>query len=86
LDEEGGGNANGLGILIDRAGNDVYAAAKDLVQGWGNPGRGSGTFGILLDLGGKDRYSTQGKDNSLWVGTSWGVGYDLETEKKDDMD
>jgi hypothetical protein len=81
---QGGGNANGLGILIDLAGNDVYAAAKELVQGWGNPARGSGTFGILLDLGGKDRYSTQGKDNSLWVGPSWGVGYDLETAKQEE--
>lgn len=76
---QGGGNANGLGILIDLNGNDVYGAAKELVQGWGNPGRNSGTFGILLDLGGKDRYSTQGKDNSLWLGPSWGVGYDTES-------
>lgn len=79
---QGGGNANGVGILIDLKGNDVYGAAKDIVQGWGNPARNSGSFGILLDLGGKDRYSTQGKDDSLWVGPSWGVGYDLEAESK----
>lgn len=77
---QGSGNANGLGLLIERGGDDVYVLEQStLGQGYGiyeNLTRRWGSIGILLDLGGRDRYSGPGRDGSTWTQGEIGVGVD----------
>ena len=59
----------GVGLLVDRAGDDRYVAEK-WAQGYGTVG-----LGVLLDEGGADAYSVAGSDGATWVGGT-GVGVD----------
>jgi HEAT repeat protein len=78
---QGAGNANGLGVLLDMGGSDQYSISRGHnSQGYGNRRRDSGSLGVLLDLAGKDRFSTPGPADSLWVGTTWGLGWDRPGE------
>jgi len=71
---QGGGNDNGIGVLSDNGGNDEYFL-KSLGQGRGNfePTRDIGSFGLLFDTGGTDKYSQGAKNNSLNYKTQWGI-------------
>ena len=54
---QGAGNANGFGILFDRYGDDQYVTRTPRnTQGYGNPRRGSGSLGWLLDGAGDDAF------------------------------
>ena len=75
---QGGVNANGVGMMIDRAGNDAYSGTGDKNQGDSFFSRGTIGLGVLLDLGGRDRYTHGGKDGALWTRGTVGVGYDTE--------
>ncbi len=75
---QGAGNDNGIGVLADVAGDDEYFV-KGMGQGRGNyaAARELGSFGLLFDTGGgADRYSPEGKDNSLTFQTKWGIHVD----------
>ncbi len=76
---QGAGNMNGLGILNDNSGNDQYII-ENLGHGRGNyeKGRDAGSFGFLFDTGGgKDRYSSDARNNDRRIQTQWGVLVDL---------
>lgn len=75
----GCGLTNSVGIHIDRAGDDLYAARRDGGINVGRAARGFGSIGVLLDLAGKDDYpgSTDMTDDSLWKQADVGVGLDL---------
>lgn len=72
------GSANGIGMLIDLRGDDGHIArVASNTHGYGNPRREFGSIGLFLDLGGKDDYRGQGRDNSVWIGEGrWGIGLD----------
>lgn len=73
---QGGVNANGVGMIVDRAGNDTYAGWNERNQGDSFFSRGTMGLGVLLDLGGKDRYTHGGKDDATWTRGTVGVGLD----------
>jgi len=79
---QGGANANGIGMLFDRAGNDSYAGWNVKNQGDSFFARGTIGLGVLLDLGGKDRYTHGGSDGGLWTEGTVGVGFDSEEPVK----
>jgi hypothetical protein len=79
---QGAGNANGLGIICDGKGNDGYVGTQTGIQGHGNPARSYSSVGVLVDLGGKDSYSTDGKDDCIWKSGDVGVGLDQDSEEK----
>jgi len=80
--QPGIGNANGLGIFLEAAGEDRYAGPPAT----GNAARGSGSLGVFCDLSGQDRYRDgladgQGVSKDTWGVVSkdtWGVAYDVE--------
>lgn len=75
----GGGNANAISFFLDAGGNDGYLARNDNTMGFSDFRRDYGMIGIFLDLEGKDFYgSVRGKNDSLWNGSYYGVGYDGE--------
>ena len=75
---QGAGNANGVGIFIDVAGDDGYVNKKEYnVQGYGSWRRDFGSTGIMLDLGGSDKYSGKGDDSSWWSSGKYGIGIDF---------
>ena len=82
---QGDGSANGFGLLMDLAGNDRYFSSNpDLSQGAGDPRRGFGSIGLFIDLGGKDQYDGNGRDNYYWESTrDWGGGVDIELKPLD---
>ncbi len=73
----GGGNANAISLFIDAGGEDGYIARHDNTLGYSDLRRDYGMIGIFLDLDGKDFYgSSRGGNDSLWNGSSYGVGID----------
>lgn len=76
----GHGNANAVALYVDAAGNDVYQLKQDLDGlGSGASARGSGSFGLFLDLAGKDRYpGREAADGHFWLRGQWGAGWDLQ--------
>lgn len=73
----GGGNANAISLFIDAGGNDGYLARINNTMGYSDFRRDYGMIGIFLDLEGKDFYgSVKGGNDSLWVGSYYGVGLD----------
>ncbi len=75
----GSGNINGIGILINAGGDDVYEAAGDPTLGAGNysseapfglPRQDAPTIGVFVDAGGKDTYTVGGEARAL-DGTTW---------------
>ncbi|MDI6839269.1 MAG: hypothetical protein QMD71_00170 [bacterium] len=78
---QGAGNANAVSILIDIDGNDNYLIRdKETTHGFSDLRRDFGGIGVILDLGGKDKYSGYGDNNSIWVHSTYGVGIDKEIE------
>jgi hypothetical protein len=78
---QGGANANGCGIFIDRRGNDSHAGIAPQIQGFSFPSRGTFGLGVMLDLGGQDKYTEGGSDDATWTKSHVGVGLDCEEEK-----
>ncbi|HVL39071.1 MAG TPA: hypothetical protein VM328_06740, partial [Fimbriimonadaceae bacterium] len=70
------GNANGLGIFIDGAGEDRYHGPP----GAANPGRGSGSLGLFVDLNGPDTYTAGLADGEAAYRDSWALALDMETD------
>jgi len=66
------GNANGLGIYVDSAGDDRYQGPP----GVGNAARGSGSLGLFVDLKGQDKYREGLGDGQSAVRDSWAAAYD----------
>jgi len=82
---QGAGSANGVGVLIDNEGDDRYFIKNPKnSQGYGNPRRDFGSIGLLIDLGGTDQYSGNGRDNFYWrTASKWGGGMDIELTPPD---
>lgn len=82
---QGAGSANGAGVLIDLEGDDRYFVKKfDNTQGYGNPRRDFGSIGLFIDLGGKDIYHGNGRDNYYWrTDSKWGGGMDIDKNQGD---
>jgi len=82
---QGAGSANGVGVLIDNEGDDRYLIKNPKnSQGYGNPRRDFGSIGLLIDLGGADQYSGNGRDNFYWrTASKWGGGMDIELTPPD---
>ena len=80
---QGGANANGFGFLVDEGGNDGYSGTRSGNQGGSFFARGTFGLGVLLDLGGKDRYTEGGEDGATWTRMTVGVGRDV-AEPKDE--
>ena len=67
---------NGLGILVDQAGDDIYTAKNtDTCQGIGNSGgrRDYGCLGLLLDGAGADVFSVDVQEGVPLVRPLYGV-------------
>ncbi len=82
-DAQGHGMNNALGWLLDAGGDDVYVARDPSnSQGVGNSGgeRESGSLGLLLDLGGHDRYSCAASDFLRLQRPLYGIVYDVGDE------
>ena len=78
----GAGNANGISLLVDMSGRDGYIARRPDVMGYSDDRREYGMVGIMLDLGGEDRYGAPfGADDTWWVHSTYGVGVDLASEE-----
>jgi len=85
---QGAGSANGVGVLIDNEGDDRYFIKNPKnSQGYGNPRRDFGSIGLLIDLGGSDQYSGNGRDNFYWrTASKWGGGMDIELTPPDSLE
>jgi len=80
---QGRGMNNGAALLLDGAGDDAYLASRtDRSQGIGNDGgtREYGSLGLLVDIGGVDRYSCGARDGARMLRPDFGVVYDFEEE------
>lgn len=73
----GCGLTNAVGLHLDRAGDDTYAARRDGGFNGGRPARGFGSVGVLVDLAGKDDYLGAMKDGDVWRGMDVGLGVDV---------
>jgi len=75
---QGAASHHGIGILMDEDGDDGYLSKdRETTKGHGRFSYGYGSVGIFLDLGGEDFYSAKGKDNTFWIGTTYGIGIDF---------
>jgi HEAT repeat protein len=76
---------NSFALLLDRAGDDVYTG-RDLKQsqaaGHDGDKREYGSIALMLDLGGKDKYSQGQTNNALWLKPLYGAGLDCEAEQR----
>lgn len=70
---QGRGFANGYGLLRDDDGSDTYFSWQTDSQGYGMIHRGFGSVGVLLDLGGLDRYAPEGRNNTVLTRGNQGV-------------
>jgi len=68
----GTGNANGLGLFLDSAGDDRYLG----LGGAGNAARGADSLGVFADLGGTNRYADSLSGAFGIVGGSLGIAWD----------
>ncbi len=71
--QPGLGNANGIGIFMDVAGDDRYQGPP----GVGNLSRGSGSFGLFIDGSGLDQYQDGLADGEAAVRNSWAAAMDF---------
>lgn len=72
---------NSFALLLDRAGDDVYTGRDPLQsQATGHNGdkREYGSIALMLDLGGKDKYSQGQVNNAMWLKPLYGAGLDGE--------
>ncbi len=81
---------NSVGLFIDASGNDVYNVSEKMdgiYFGIGdvNTGRGFEGIGIFLDLGGNDVYPEgRYKDDFIWSRGVYGIGWDKNSEVKEE--
>lgn len=83
LHAQGHGMNNSVGLLIDSAGDDIYDGRDpQTTQGVGNTGgfRESGSIGVLIDLGGNDRYSCGARNDDRRVRPLYGTVFDGREE------
>lgn len=73
----GCGLTNAVGIHLDRAGDDTYAARPDAGFNGGRPARGFGSLGLLVDLGGADTYPDGHRDEEVRRVPDVGVAVDV---------
>ena len=73
----GTGLTNAVGLFIDRAGDDLYAARRGGSLNGGRPARGFPSLGLFVDLGGHDDYLGVMKDDETWRSSDVGVGVDV---------
>ncbi|MCX7827289.1 MAG: HEAT repeat domain-containing protein, partial [Verrucomicrobiae bacterium] len=72
---------NAVGILVDSAGDDVYAGRDaNQCQAAGHDGvkREYGAVALFCDLAGRDAYVGGGRDNFIWLKPFHGAGLDTE--------
>ncbi|MGD1018540.1 MAG: HEAT repeat domain-containing protein [Verrucomicrobiia bacterium] len=72
---------NSFAMLLDCSGNDVYTGADPKQsQGAGHDGdkREYGSIALMLDLGGRDKYSQGQTNNGIWLKPLYGAGLDCE--------
>lgn len=78
---QGSGINNAVGILYEGGGDDVYEVLDQNGNGQGSGGqserRGIGSVGLLVDMSGKDRYSTKQRDNRVAERKDIGVAVDV---------
>jgi len=73
----GAGNANGISLFVDMSGRDGYIARRGDVLGYSDERREYGMIGVMLDLGGEDRYGAPyGEEGGWWTHSTYGVGVD----------
>ncbi len=77
---QGSGNDSGIGILLDEHGADTYTAGTHGTQGCGmyDERRDEASIGVLVDGGGKDVFSGNGRDKKLWTSGKIGGGVDAD--------
>ncbi len=94
----GGGDMNAIGLLCDKQGDDQYIPTSSTYLGTASSSGMRGqyfrntmpTLGLFVDLGGEDRYASQGQhqNNSRWLHQSgppsWGFGLDTAPRKASD--
>jgi hypothetical protein len=79
----GSSNCNGIGLVVDNAGDDSYASTSDYGWGMGNMSGecidtrpASRSMGIMIDAGGFDTYDAPASDQPGWLppgeGATWG--------------
>lgn len=71
-----------LGLLVDSAGDDGYFVRQnDRAQGIGNFGgtRECGSLALLLDLDGRDQFSSGAKNDDILLRPLYGIIYDHST-------
>jgi hypothetical protein len=75
---------NSYAVLLDAGGNDGYFARRPAIsQGVGDDGkrREYGSISLMVDLGGKDRYTCGGRDGEALIRPDHGVVYDWAGEE-----
>ena len=74
----GAGNANGISVFANVSGRDAYIARREDVMGYSDRRREYGMIGVMLDLGGEDRYAAPlGANDRWWHHSTFGAGVDL---------
>lgn len=74
----GCGLTNAVGLHLDRAGDDTYAARRDGGFNGGRPARGFGSVGVLVDLAGKDDYLAAFRDGDVRREPDLGLAVDVD--------
>ncbi len=76
---------NSFAMLLDHSGNDTYTGTdpkQSQAAGHDGDKREYGSLALMLDLGGKDKYSQGQTNNTLWIKPLYGVGLDCEAGTK----
>ena len=69
---------NSFAMLLDHSGNDTYTGTdpkQSQAAGHDGDKREYGSLALMLDLGGKDKYSQGQTNNTLWIKPLYGVGW-----------
>lgn len=86
----GGGNANGIGLFWDVAGNDLYIVDAGTTLGRANVASRGGlrdrmeTLGLFVDTGGVDTYPAGkpfARNGALWTQSGTDVEHPIDTER-----
>jgi hypothetical protein len=88
---QGAGSANGFGLLWDGGGSDAYYARDSVsTQGYGNPRRGYGSIGLVVDASGRDHFHNRSRNGprrpweAMWAqGSRWGALVDARGEEEE---
>lgn len=76
---QGAGSQSGMGLLVDIEGDDSYQGQTN-TQGIGvyDDLRDYNSLGLLLELQGRDTYSSPGREGPFWQAGGYGGGLDVE--------